>query len=264
MNRRQSKDTLPLLHPPDLPLVQITLEKEGAPDKILTLSPIGLRDFITACVLEHAHKQPIPEAEFEKLARALRAELTETLRHHIIETIVGTALMVTHKWYSPRTLRELLEKLKRDPLRAMNNADSDNFTRFVINTIQHGTKQTGQSAKDVINWHLDSLRRRRGRPDEEARSIFFESTVVIARQFDSTLALPPRDDARGKTSTPLFEFGTAMCDLVAVYGRAMLDRQQPHDRSDRFAGFSLKRKRLIWHLEAARKTILQEKSNTYS
>jgi hypothetical protein len=251
--------------PLDLPLAQITLAKEGAPDKILTLSPIGLRDFITVCVLEHAHKQPIPEAEFEKLARTLRTHLTETLRHQISTTIIGSALMVVQKWYSPRALRELLEKLRRDPLHLMANADRDSFTQFVVNTIRCVIEQTGKSAREVIDWHLESLRGvvPRGRPDEEARSIFFESIVVTARQFDSTLALPPRDDSRGTTTTPLFEFGVAMRDLFVAYGHAMLDQQQlPHDR---FNGFSrLKRKHLIWHLEAARRVILREKSMTYS
>jgi hypothetical protein len=252
------------LAPQDLPLVQIMLTKEGAPDKTLTLSPIGLRDYFTTCTLEHAHEQPIEDATFEGLAAALGVELTNTLRREIYATIIGTTLMTLRRWYSPRKLAQLLEKLKRDPLQTIAVTRDDTFAEFTIQTIQQAVKSSGRSSHEVIDWHLAAIREaiRRGHPDEEARSIFFEEVVAIAQRRGDKLALPPRDESRGMTNTPLFEFSVAMRDLVIDYSNTMLERK--HLPASRFDSFALSRKQLISHLETARKTILREKSNTYS
>src|SRR5262245_1912502 len=131
------------LAPQDLPLVQITLTKPDTPDKILMLSPIGLRDYFTACVLEHAHEQPIDDATFERLARALRVELTGTFRREIYATIIGTTWMISQRWYSPRKLGQLFENLKRDPLKTIANNRGDSFAEFVIRTIQEQVESSG-------------------------------------------------------------------------------------------------------------------------
>ena len=113
--------------------------------------------------------------------------------------------------------------------------------------------------RDVIKKYIEAIRIPRGRPDEEARTIFFEAVVAIAHQQRDTLALPPRDSSRGHSNTPLFEFGSEMRDLVVDYGNAILDRRGlPRGQFD---GFSrLTRKRLIGCLEVARKVIRQENS----
>jgi hypothetical protein len=251
--------------PLDLPLVQITLAKNGAPDKILTLSPAGLRDYFTACSIEHAHRQPIDEAVFEKLARVLSIEFTEMFRHEIYTTIIGTTLMIVCRWYSPRKLLQLFKKLKRDWPRTVAESRGDTFAELVASTIQQDVEVTGKSTREMINWHTAAISDviSRGRPDEEARSIFFETVITIAKKYNVSLALPPRDDSRGMTRTPLYEFGSGMCHLVVDYGNAMLERKQLP--LGRFGGFAkLSRSQLIYHLEAARKTILQEESMLYT
>jgi hypothetical protein len=255
----------PLFAPPplDLPLVQITLAKEGIPDKVLTLSALELRDYFAVCRLEHAYRQPIADETFEKLARALQTELTQKLRCEIYAIIMGTALMITRGWHSPRAMLQLLKKLKLDAFQALTDAQSqsDSWAEFVIRTIQHQANQLQLPVGSVIDRQIEAIREvvPRGRPGEEARSLFFESVVATAQQYDERLALPPREDSRGMTSTPLFEFGAAMCDLVADYGNFMLEQQQLP--LGRFNGFStLSREQLIYHLEVARRVILQEKS----
>ena len=87
-----------------LPFVQITLAKEGEPI-ILTLGPLGLRDYFTALTMEHARKQPM-RADPPEIGRALQIELGEMLRHEIYSTIIGTTLMTVRKWYArERSLR---------------------------------------------------------------------------------------------------------------------------------------------------------------
>ena len=82
-----------------IPSVRITLAKEGEQDRILTLGPLGLRDYFTALTMEHAREQPIAKSVFEKLALALQIELDEMLRHEIYSTIIGTitSLLVKKK-----------------------------------------------------------------------------------------------------------------------------------------------------------------------
>ncbi len=244
-----------------LPFVQITLAREAEADRILTLSPIGLRDYFTSLTMEHARDQPIAEPTLEKIARVLRIELTETLRHEIYCTIIGTTLMTVRKWYSPRTLLALLKDLKRDSLGTISRSKGNSFAEFVIQTIQDEASATKMPPRDVIKEHIEAIREvvPRGRPDEEARTIFFESVVATAHRHGDTLALPPRDDSRGHLNTPLFEFGSEMRDLVVDYGNAILDRRGlPRGRFD---GFSrLNRNQLIGCLEVGRKVIRQENS----
>jgi hypothetical protein len=244
-----------------LPFVQITLAREDGADRILTLSPLGWRDYFTSLTMEHARDQSIAEQTLEKIARALRIELTETLRHEVYSTIIGTTLMTVRKWYSPRKLLELLKDLKRDPLGTISRSQDDSFAEFVIQTIQDQASTATLRPRDIINWHIAAVREvvSRGRPDEEARTIFFESVVGTAHRHGGTLALPPRDDSRGHLNTPLFEFGSEMRDLVVDYGNAILDRRGlPRGRFD---GFSrLNRSQLIGCLEAARRVIREEKS----
>ena len=245
-----------------LPFVQITLAREAEADKILTLSPIGLRDYFTSLTMEHARDQPIAEPTLEKIARVLRIkQLTETLRQEIYCTIIGTTLMTVHKWYGPRTLLALLKDLKRDSLETISRSKGDSFVEFVIQTIQDQASETKMPARDVIKKYIEAIREvvPRGRPDEEARTIFFEAVIAIAAQHGDTLALPPRDDSRGHSNTPLFEFGSEMRDLVVDYGNAILDRRGlPRGRFNGFA--RLTRNQLIGCLEVARKVIKQENS----
>lgn len=244
-----------------LPFVQITLAREGQHDRILTLSPLDLRDYFTSLTMEHAREQPIAEPVFEKLALALQIEPGERLRHEIYSTIIGTTLMTVRKWYSPRTLLALLKDLKRDSLGTISRSKGDSFAEFVIQTIQDQASATKMLPRDVIKEHIEAIREvvQRGRPDEAARTIFFESIVETAHRHGDTLALPPRDDSRGHLNTRLFEFGSEMRDLVVDYGNAILDRRGlPRGR---FGGFSrLNRSQLIGCLEAARRVIREEES----
>jgi hypothetical protein len=242
------------------PLVQITFATEGGADRILTLSPLGVRDYFTSLTMEYARDQPIAEPVFEKLAQALRIELTEALRYQVYETVIGTTLMIVRRWHSPRALLDLLKQLKRDPLGTIDRVKGDEFAEFMIAMIQDVAAQTGMLPRDVIKQHIAAIREAtpRGRPDEEARSIFFETVVEIARRRGDKLALPERDDSRGHLTTPLFEFGSAMRDLVVDYGNAILDRRGL--QRGRFDGFELDRERLISHLGIARRRILQETS----
>ena len=108
-----------------LPFVQITLAREAEADRILTLSPIDLRDYFTSLTMEHARDQPIAEPTLEKIARVLRIALTEKLRRGIYDTIIGTTLMTVRKWYSPRMLLALLKELKRDSLGTISRSKGD-------------------------------------------------------------------------------------------------------------------------------------------
>ena len=210
-----------------LPFVQITIAREGEGDRILTLSPIGLLDYFTSLTMEHARDQPIAEPTFEKIARVLRIAVTEKLRREIYDTIIGTTLMTVRKWYSPRMLLALLKDLKRDSLGTISRSKGNSFAEFVIQTIQDQASAREMPSRDVIKEHIEAIREviQRGRPDEEARTMFFESVVETAHRHGDTLALPPRDDSRGHLNTPLFEFGSEMRDLVVDYGNAILDRR---------------------------------------
>jgi hypothetical protein len=244
-----------------LPIVQITLAREAEADRILTLSPIGLNDYFTSLTMEHARDQPIAEPTLEKIARVLRIELTETLRCEIYGTIIGTTLMTVHRWYSPRKLLALLKELKRDSLGTISRSKGDSFAEFVIKTMEDEASATKMSSRNVIKKHIEAIREvvPRGRPDEEARTIFFEAVVDIAHRHGDNLALPPRDDSRGQSNTPLFKFGSEMRDLVVNHGNAILDRRGlPRGRFD---GFSrLNQTQLIGCLEAARRVIRRDKS----
>jgi hypothetical protein len=244
-----------------LPFVQITLAREAEADRILTLSPIGLDDYFTSLTMEHAREQPIAEPILEKMARVLRIKLAETLRKEIYCTIVGTTLMTVHRWYSPRKLLALLKELKHDSLGTISRSKGDSFAEFVIQTIQDQASATKMPSRNVIKKHIEAIQEvvPRGRPDEEARTIFFEAVVDIAHRQGDTLALPPRDDSRGLSNTPLFEFGSEMRDLVVDYGNAILDRRGLS--RGRFDGFSrLNRSQLIGRLEVGRKVIRRENS----
>jgi hypothetical protein len=259
MNRHQrrtaaaqtrNKDTPPQWL--DLPLVQF----KGAAGETVTLSPNGLRDYFTACAIEHAHQHPIDELVFERLARALRIQITDTFRHLIHATIIGTTLVVVHRRYSQRGLLQLLRNLKRNPLRTIEKTRDDPLAEFVIKTIQQDVETTGKSEREVIDQHATPVRGviPRGRPNEEARSAFFKTIVEIARAYKDSLELPQRDESRGTTVTPLYEFGDGMCDLIVDYGNAMLELWQlPPGRFDGFT--KLGRAQLIHRLETARRRI---------
>jgi hypothetical protein len=66
------------------PLFQITLAKEGEPDKILTLGPLNLLDHLTVVTMERASQQPIDQEVFQKLAAALHIELTEQFKFEVL------------------------------------------------------------------------------------------------------------------------------------------------------------------------------------
>ena len=240
---RVRKGLPPLPMPPspfELPLVQMSMPSQGAHGKPLTFSALGLRDYFSLCLLEHAERQPIADETFEALAHALRVELTEALRHQIYAAVVGTALMITRGWHSPRATLRLLKKLKRDGLQKLTDAQSqnDSWAEFVIRAVQEEARARQLPVDFILSRHIEALREMvpPGRPDEEARSMLFETAAAIACDYDAGLALPTRDDSRGLTSTPLFEFGAAMVDLVVDYGNAMLARQQlPPGRFDGLA-----------------------------
>lgn len=240
------------------PLFQITLSKEGAPDKILTLSPLSFLDHLTVVTLEHASRNPIEEGIFLTLAATLHTELTEQLRTEIYATIIGTTLMIVHKWYSPRRTVQLLENIKHDPLQAMVDNRGDTFAEFIIEFTTQQMMRTGRS-DEVLDFHIAAIREviPRGAPDEEARNIFFETLIVMAQKYVGDLALPPRDSRNKTTDTPLFAFADEMTDLVVDYGNARLAEKEL--APGRFDGFArLDRKRLIRRLEIARKTISRE------
>jgi hypothetical protein len=245
--------------PIELPFVQIAFEG----DRYLTLSPVGLRDFFTAQTMAFARDQPIDDEAFKKLANALRVELDERLRFAILETVIGTTLMVVHGWHSPRALQRLLKDLRRDALATIDKAQGDRFAEFVIATIQQEIAETKLPMRKVIDRHIEALSEviKPGKPDEEARSVFFEAITQIARRNGDTLALPPRGDDRELRSTPFFEFAAGARDIVVAYGNAILDRRGlPRGRFD---GFELDRDALVRRLERARAAISRETSDTY-
>jgi hypothetical protein len=271
MNRRQRRaaeaqarsKTLAAIVWRDLPLMQITLSKGGAPDKTLTLGPNNLLSYLTICTLEHASKQPIDEEVFKTIAGTLHVELTAQFRHNVHSIIIGTALMITHRYYSPRKLAALFEDLRRDPLKTIAETRGDSFAEFVIGAVEDWTKATGKASNIAIDEHIAAIRETipPGRPDEEARSIFFESIVATARGYGDNLALPQRDDPNAPV-TSLCQFGSEMTDLIVEYGEAMLERMQlPPGRFDSFA--QLEPRQLIRRLEIARARILREKPISY-
>jgi hypothetical protein len=157
--------------------------------------------------------------------------------------------MTVHRWYSPRKTVQLLESIRRDPLKVMVDNRGDIFAEFVIDFVQQQIATTKRSSHEVLDFHIADIRGAipRGAPDEEARAIFFETIVIMTEKYIGNLALPPRDE-RNKTSTPLYEFANEMTDLVVDYGNAMLtEKKHPLGRFDGFA--RLDRKRLIRRLE---------------
>jgi hypothetical protein len=245
--------------PIELPFVQIAFEG----DRYLTLSPVGLRDFFTAQTMAFARDEPIDDGAFQELAGALGVALDERLRFAILETVIGTTLMVVHGWHSPRALQRLLKDLRRDALATIDKAQGDRFAEFVIATIRQEIGETKLPMRKVIDRHIEALSDviKPGKPDEEARSVFFEAITTIARRCGDTLELPYRGDDREMRDTPFYEFAAGARDLVVAYGNAILDRRGlPRGRFD---GFELERDTLVRRLERARATISRETSNTY-
>ena len=101
----------------------------------------------------------------------------------------------------------------------MPRSQNDSWAEFVIRAVQEEARARQLPVDFILSRHIEALREMvpPGRPDEEARSMLFETAAAIACDYDAGLALPPRDDSRGLTSTPLFEFGAAMVDLVVDY-----------------------------------------------
>jgi hypothetical protein len=245
----------------DLLLTQITITRgcDGAPDRTLTLSPQGLRDHFAALTMEHAREQPIEEATFERLARALQVELNEKLRFDICETIIGTTLLIVRGWHGPREILKVLKQLRHDALGTMARGKDDRFIQFVVDMIQGEIDATGKPPREVIKHHIAAVSEAisRGRPPEEEQRNFFEGIVSIAREHGDRLALPTRDSSFEQPSTSLLEFASAMRDLLVEYGDGILDKRGlQRGRLDGFA--ELDQNRLIIQLEAARKRILQE------
>ena len=213
--------------------------------------------------MEYGRDQPIAEPILEKIARALRIELTETLRHEVYSTIIGTTLMTVRKWYSPRkTPRAAQGPKTRSAGNDLALAGRVLFAEFVIQTIQDQASTATLRPRDIIK--RPTLRRfarlfHAGVPTRKRARSFLMFVVGTAHRHGDTLALPPRDDSRGQLTTPLFEFGSKMRHLVVDYGNAILDRRGlPRGR---FGGFSrLNRSQLIGCLEAARRVIREEKS----
>jgi hypothetical protein len=246
----------------DLLLTQITITRgcDGEPDRTLTLSPQGLRDHFAALTMEHAREQPIEEATFERLARALQVELNEKLRFDICQTIIGTTLQIVRGWHGPRETLKVLKQLRHDAWGTMARGKDDRFIRFVVDMIQGEIDATGKPPREVINHYIEAMQEAisRGRPpEEEPRNLFFETIVSIAREHGDRLALPSRDSSFEQPPTSLFKFASAMRDLVVDYGNGILERRGlQRGRLDGFA--ELDQNRLIIQLEAARKRILQE------
>jgi hypothetical protein len=132
----------------DLLLTQITITRgcDGAPDRTLTLSPQGLRDHFAALTMEHAREQPIEEATFERLARALQVELNEKLRFDICETIIGTTLLIVRGWHGPREILKVLKQLRHDALGTMARGKDDRFIQFVVDMIQGRNRRDRKAA----------------------------------------------------------------------------------------------------------------------
>jgi hypothetical protein len=246
----------------DLLLMQITITRgcDGEPDQTLTLSPQGLRDHFAALTLEHAREQPIEEATFERLARALQVELNEKLRFDICQTIIATTLLIVRGWHGPREILKVLKQLRHDAWGTMARGKDDRFIQSVVDMIQGEIDATGLQPRQVINHNIEAVQEAiyRGRPpEEEQRNLFFESVVGIAREHGDRLALPSRDSSFEQPPTSLLKFASAMRDLVVDYGNGILDRRGlQRGRFDGFAAFD--QNRLIIQLEAARKRILQE------
>ena len=243
----------------DLLLTQIVITRgcDGEPDRTLTLSPQGLRDHFAALTLEHAREQPIEEATFERLARALQVELNKKLRFEVCDTIIGTTLQIVHGWHGPRETLKVLKQLRHDAWGTKARGKDDRFIRFVVDLIQGEIDATGLHWRQVINHHIAAMQEviLPGRPPEEPRAIFFEDVVRIAREQGDRLALPSRDSSFEQSPTSLLQFASAMRDLVVDYGNGILDRRGlQRGRSDSFA---FDQKALIIQLEAARKRILQ-------
>jgi hypothetical protein len=164
-------------------------------------------------------------------------ELNAQFRLNVHSIIIGTALMITHRYYSPRKLVALFESLKRDSLKTIGETRGDSFAEFVIGAVEDWTKATGKASNIAIDEQIAAIRETipPGRRDEEARTIFFESIVATARGYGDNLALPQRNDPDAP-ATSLYQFGSEMTDLIVDYGKAMLERMQlPPGRFDSFA-----------------------------
>ena len=91
-----------------------------------------------------------------------------------------------------------------------------------------------------------------GKPDEEARGVFFEAITQIAHRNGDTLALPSRSYDREIRDTPFYKFAAGARDLVVAYGNAILDRRQlPRGRFDGLK-LSTMRSSADWSMPARR------------
>jgi hypothetical protein len=254
--------------PMDLPLVGIRFQRDGEGEQLMTFSPNSLRDYFVAATLAHEQRQPVSQETTDALAALLQVEPTARFRFEVIDIIVSTSLVVIKRYNGPREAHDTLQRLKNDPQRAL--AEGDNYTRLMARMIADSMSVDAadplsmltldQQRREIIDQHQDAIREviPRGRPKEEARAIFIEAIVELAWRVGDDLSLPQRGRG-GEGTTKLFAFTSAMRELLLEYGQAMADqRGLPRGRFGPFERLS--RDGLIAQLEAARGTVLREKS----
>ena len=256
----------------DLPLFQVTIARDNAPDVTLVLSPRRWCDLQAAFAIEFASGLQI-ETQVRELAGHLCIAFTPEFRNHVLEVLGGTIMLVL-RGRSSKELAQVFEEVAADPGKAISRMGDSKLFELVIRTL---SEQVSIDPSDPIAKLSgpEQLRRAarnaqvafgepppgRGRPPENDKLNFFEGVVAIARLFGADLGLPQHGRGDDDTATPLFLFGEAMLDLLVCHGTAFA--LESGIGGDQFAIFArLNRVGLITALERARKRILAEKPAT--
>jgi hypothetical protein len=253
----------------DLPLFQVTIARDGAPDVTLVLSPQRWCDLQAAFAFEFANGLQI-ESQVRELAEHLRIPFTPEFRNLVFEVLGGTIMLVV-RGRSSKELARVFEEVAADPGKAIERMGDNKLYDLVIRTLSEqvlidpsdpiaklsGPEQLRRAAKNA-QAGFGEPPPGRGRPREDDKLNFFEGVVAIARIFGADVGLPQHGREDDAAVTPLFLFGEAMLDLLVCHGTAFAIESGVG--GDRFATFArLNRAGLLAALERARKTVLAER-----
>ena len=117
----------------DLPLFQVTIARDGAPDVTLVLSPRRWWDLQAAFAIEFASGLQM-EPQVRELAEHLRIPFTPEFRNLVFEVLGGTIMLVL-RGRSSKELARVFEEVATDPGKAIERMGDSKLYDLVIRTL---------------------------------------------------------------------------------------------------------------------------------
>ena len=112
----------------DLPLFQVTIARDNAPDVTLVLSPRRWCDLQAAFAIEFASGLQI-ETQVRELAGHLCIAFTPEFRNHVLEVLGGTIMLVL-RGRSSKELAQVFEEVAAIPARQLVAWETASFSSW--------------------------------------------------------------------------------------------------------------------------------------